>query len=354
MKQNLQQSEIADHGGDAGHTVAKQLSEKFVLEEVPHVDPDKTLKTKVVVVIPLHNEAENIKAVCLELLNTLKNAHCAPTLLLVDDGSTDGSLAIIEALAAEIPEIQYLSFSRNFGKEAALMAGLHECGDDFDLLSYMDSDGQHNPDDLVRMIATARASDCDIVCGARVDRNYQTSSQRWMAKKFYQVFAAVTEQELEEGVGDFNVLRPKVVRVLRELGEEHLFIKGLMSWIGFKREIVPIAVRERAGGEAKSSTSKMMRLAFGAILSFSSWPLRAWSVVGIFISLIALMYLTFVVFQTVAFGRDVPGYASTIVLLLGFGGLQLISVGILGEYIARIYDTLKRRPRYVISTRSDD
>lgn len=308
--------------------------------------------SKVTVVLPLHNEAENINAICLELLQALSSAGYRPRLLLVDDGSTDQSLKVASKLAGLHEEINYISFSRNFGKEAAIVAGMHEAEDDFDALAYMDSDGQHDPGDLIRMLRTAEESQADLVCGARVDRDYQTSGQKRLTSLFYKIFHALSEQRIEEGVGDFNVLRPKVVRALREMRETHPFMKGLISWIGFKREIVPIAIRPRAGGAAKSSTRKMTHLALGAFLSFSSWPLRAWSLVGMASALLAIAYLVWVVIETVAFGRDVPGYATTVVLLLWLGGLQLFSIGILGEYIARIYDASKGRPMYLISERS--
>ena len=308
--------------------------------------------SKVTVVLPLHNESESINDVCQEMLVALRGADYLPSLLLVDDGSTDNSLEVIDGLASAHDEINYISFSRNFGKEAAIIAGLHESKDDFDALAYMDSDGQHDPEDLLRMLRIAEREGVDLVCGARVDRDYQTPGRRWATKQFYRLFRAFSDQSIQEGVGDFNVLRPKVVDALRRLPEEHPFMKGLVDWVGFKHEVVPITVRSRVGGETKSSTSRMARLAFSAFLSFSSWPLRAWSLVGIVSAVIALLYLMVVVIQTVLYGREVPGYATTIVLLLGLGGLQLLSIGVVGEYIARIHDASKRRPRYLINKRS--
>lgn len=342
MQQKPEKPDISDHGTDARNAIADELPKQSAAH-----DPI----SKVTVVLPLHNEAENIKAVCLELVEAMSSAGYKPSILLVDDGSTDQSLEVAAALSAQHAEISYISFSRNFGKEAAIIAGLHEAVDDFDVLAYMDSDGQHDPQDLIRMLKVAEETGADLVCGARTDRDYQTSTQRWLTRRFYSLFHTLTDQKIEEGVGDFNVLRPKVVDALRSLNEEHPFMKGLIAWVGFNREIVPIRVRPRAGGLAKSSTSKMARLALGAFLSFSSWPLRAWSVVGIVSALVALTYLVVVILETAVFGRAVPGYATTVVLLLGLGGLQLFSIGILGEYLARTYDASKHRPRYIISRR---
>jgi glycosyltransferase involved in cell wall biosynthesis len=273
--------------------------------------------------------------------------------LLVDDGSTDNSLEVIRQMSEGCGAIDFISFSRNFGKEAAIMAGLTECGDDFDALAYMDSDGQHTARDLVRLLDELRRSDVDLVCGVRTSREYQTARQRMMTRVFYQLFRKLGDAPIDEGVGDFNVMRPKVVHALRKLREEYPFMKGLVGWVGFRKKLVPITIENRAGGVAKSSTRKMLKLAFGAILSFSSWPLRAWSAIGVCSALAAVAYLIAVIIQTAAFGRSVPGYATTVVLLLGLGGLQLISIGIVGEYVARIYDASKRRPRYLIGQRSE-
>lgn len=308
--------------------------------------------TKITIVIPLHNEAENIKSVVSDVLESLSDQNVEPTAFLVDDGSTDGSLDVVRDLADEDPRVQFISFSRNFGKEAALMAGLRECGDDFDLLAYMDSDGQHTSPDLLRLIDAARPADVDLVCGVRTSRDYQTRRQQKMARAFYGLYRRLSDAPIDEGAGDFNVMKPKVVRALRQLREEHPFMKGLVGWVGFRKKLVPISIEPRAGGAPKSSTAKMVKLAFGAILSFSSWPLRAWSAIGMASAAVAVVYLAIVVIQTAIFGRDIPGYATTVVLLLGLGGLQLLSIGIVGEYVARIYDASKDRPRYIIARRS--
>ncbi len=346
MDEHRQQPDIDHDRTDPGNPVAHDLPEKGAAQHVRI--------SKVTVVLPLHNEAENIKAVSLELVEALTGAGFLPRILLVDDGSTDQSLEVAAGLSALYPEISYVSFSRNFGKEAAIMAGLHEAGEDFDVVAYMDSDGQHDPADLVTMLKVADETGADLVCGARTDRDYQTATQRWMTRRFYGLFHALTDHQIEEGVGDFNVLRPKVVSALRSLREEHPFMKGLIAWVGFKREIVAIRIRPRAGGAPKSSTAKMIRLAMSAFLSFSSWPLRAWSVIGMASAALALTYLVVVIVETTVFGRDIPGYATTVVLVLGLGGLQLFSIGILGEYVARIYDASKKRPTYLVSKRSED
>lgn len=303
------------------------------------------------IILPLHNEVENIKDLVLELLTAVKGAEYQPSILLVDDGSTDGSCQAAAALSAAHSEVSYISFSRNFGKETAIMAGLSEAGNDFDVLAYMDSDGQHSPDDLIRLLKEADNTSYDLICGVRTDRSYQTKIQRWMAKSFYRTFHAMSDFEIDQGVGDFNVMRPQVVFALRSSVEQRPFMKGLVSWVGFRRKLVPMSIRPRAGGTAKSSTRKMLKLAFGALLSFSSWPLRAWSFAGATIAGLSFLYLFSLIVSTMVAGRDVPGYPTIVGLVLFFGGVQLLSIGIVGEYIARIYDASKNRPRYIIRER---
>lgn len=306
---------------------------------------------EVTIVMPVHNEAENIATVCQEVIDELENAGHRPKLLLVDDGSTDDSLAKIRTVAQQRESVSYISFSRNFGKEAAIMAGMREAEPGYDVLVCMDSDGQHDPRDLLKMLDVAASSDAQIVCGTRVDRAYQTTKQRWLAQMFYRIFNSLSEQRIQEGIGDFNVLRPNVVAAISSLKEDHIFMKGMVSWVGFHRVLHPITIRNRAGGTATSSSLSMFKLAFGALLSFSAWPLRVWSVIGITFALLAFAYMAFIVLNTIITGREVPGYATTVILILGLGGIQLLSIGVLGEYIARIYEASKNRPMYIINTR---
>jgi glycosyltransferase involved in cell wall biosynthesis len=337
---------IEADGANADYSIAESRLE-------PSIQLPRRTIEKVTVILPFHNEFGNLRSVVEGVIQGLSAARLRPDVFLVNDGSTDDSMQEVRALVRDYPQVRYISFSRNFGKETALMAGFLECGDDFDALAYMDSDGQHRCADLVKMIEVAQSPDVDLVCGVRDSRNYQTASQQRMARLFYALFRRLSDAPIDEGAGDFNVLKPQVVAALRSLREEHPFMKGLVGWVGFRKKLVPIRIAERAGGQAKSSTRRMSKLAFGAILSFSSWPLRAWSAIGVISALLAVLYLAFVVVQTAVFGRNVPGYATTVVLLLGLGGLQLLSIGIVGEYLARVYDASKQRPRYLIAERSE-
>lgn len=351
MYKDREKANVREHGNRSNGAIARELRQKGASEHLGK-DTGHASIVKVKLILPLHNEAPNIESVAREALAALKSAGYKPSILLIDDGSSDSSSEVIATLCEVNPEISYISFSRNFGKEAAIMAGLAESGDDFDVLAYMDSDGQHSPDDLVRLVRESEDREVDLVCGVRTDRSYQTKSQRWMTKGFYRLFHFLSDHQIDEGVGDFNVLRPHVVQALRQIREEHPFMKGLVAWIGYRKKLVPITVRARTGGEPKSSTNKMIRLAFGAFLSFSSWPLRVWSLIGASIAGLAFLYLAVVLAETVIRGRDVAGYATIVALILFFGGIQLLSIGIVGEYIARIHDASKNRPRYIIARRS--
>lgn len=336
------------HINDDGHDTNESVTQKSI-DVSSH---SGSSRLRVVVILPFHNEEENIKPVSVEILTGLEKFGYEPRLFLVNDGSTDNGLAVVREISRNDARVNYISLSRNFGKETALMAGIAECGDNFDFLAYMDSDGQHQVSDLLKLLNVCNDENTDLVCGVRVSRNYQSPMQRTMARGFYKIFRTLCDTSIAEGSGDFNVMKPVVVNAMRSITEGHPFVKGIIGWIGFRRTLVPIEIKERVDGTAKSSTLRMFKLAWSAILSFSSWPLKVWSVIGISFALISILYLILVILSTILFGRDVPGYATTIVLLLGIGGFQLMSIGIVGEYLARVYDASKSRPRYLISERS--
>lgn len=344
MTKEFEQSEIKQKRSDTSDGVAQELKNELGTHPI--------LKS-VHVMIPIHNEAARIKSLIIELLSTLETAGYAPSIMLIDDGSSDNSKEIITELSYVYKQVNFISFSRNFGKEAAIMAGFNEAGNNFSLLAYMDGDGQHSPKDLVRLLRAAENPEIDMACGVRQDRDYQTKIQRMVAQLFYKMFEIMGQTQIEPGIGDFNVLKPKVVNALKDLNEEHPFLKGLLAWVGFRKQLVPISIRLREGGVSKSSFRRLFKLGFGAVLSFSSLPLRLWSLVGAFFAFLSISYLVTIIVDVLVYGRDIPGYASTIVLLLGIGGLQLLSIGIIGEYIARIYDVSKGRPRYIISERGN-
>lgn len=344
IHQNRENRNVNTYGAD---------SYKNITHELPDGISQIYTIQSLCLILPFYNEQDNLSNLINSLIEYFSDTEVTLNILLVDDGSTDGSLAVAHHFSEQNNLIDYISFSRNFGKEAAIMGGLIECGNSFDAIAYMDSDGQHTPEDLAKLIEAAQPRNVDLVCGVRMERDYQTPTQRRLAKAFYKIFRAISNASIDEGAGDFNVLKMPVVKAIRQMNEPYPFMKGVVGWVGFKRKLVPIHIAPRSAGTAKSSTSRMFKLALSAILSFSSWPLRIWSAIGALSAVLAVAYLLVVLINTIVNGREVPGYASTLILLLGVGGLQLFSIGIVGEYVARIYETSKNRPRYIIAQRAD-
>jgi glycosyltransferase involved in cell wall biosynthesis len=298
------------------------------------------------IVIPVMNEAETVDALVRELTDTLSVFDLS--ILFVDDGSADTTLAELHALKSIGLPVDYVSLSRNFGKEAALMCGLMLAPDGFDALVTMDGDGQHPPKIILEMVEAAEQGNADLVIGVRNDRNDQHFFNRYSRRAFYAVFNALSKIQLPHGIGDFNLYRPTSVDAIRSLNECDLFLKGLVAWIGFDPAFVKYEVRLRSANATRWSFRDLLRLSVTGIMSFTDWPLRVWSLVGTFLAMISFSYLAVTLVQTLWFGSDVKGYPSLIMAILGLGGLQLLSVGILGGYLGRLYMESKQRPRYIV------
>ena len=298
------------------------------------------------VVIPVMNEAGTIETLARELTETLSRFELS--ILFVDDGSTDTMLAELQNLKSDGLPIDYVSLSRNFGKEAALMCGLTLAPDGFDALVTMDGDGQHPPHVIIEMVEAAEKADADLVIGIRNDRNDQHFFSRHSRRAFYAVFNSLSQIKLPDGIGDFNLYRPASIDAIRSLNEFDLFLKGLVAWIGFSPTFVKYDVRLRAANTTHWSFRNLLRLSATGIMSFTDWPLRVWSLIGTLLAMISFSYLGVTMVQTLWFGSDVKGYPSLIMAILGLGGLQLLSVGILGGYLGRLYMESKQRPRYIV------
>ena len=297
------------------------------------------------VVVPVHNEAENLPLLVERLRTVLDEAVSSWQLVFVDDGSRDETLAVIRGLNAADPRISAVSFSRNFGKEIAIAAGLdHALGD---AAIIMDADLQHPPETIPAFLAKWREGYLNVY-GQRTDREDETRLKRNFAKMFYRIFGYFGETPLPEGAGDFRLLDRKVVEVIRALPERNRFMKGLFAWAGFKQVAVEYDRAEREVGSTKFNYWKLWTLALDGITSASTAPLRIWSYVGASIALFALGYSAFIVSRVLIFGISVPGYASIMVSVLFLGGVQLISLGVLGEYVGRILTETKQRPLYVV------
>ncbi len=266
-------------------------------------------------------------------------------ILFVDDGSTDATLAAIAAAHGHDRRVRALSLSRNFGKEAALSAGLdHARGR---AVVPMDVDMQDPPEVLPEMVAKWLQG-YEMVFGVRRSRQEDSFAKRLTAGLFYRAHNLVSQDKIPENAGDFRLLDRKVVEVIRKLPERNRFMKGLFAWAGFKQAAVEYDRVERETGKSKFNYWKLWTLALDGITSASTVPLRIWSYVGAMVALFALGYAGFLALDTMIFGNEVPGYASIMVSVLFLGGVQLISLGVLGEYVGRILTETKQRPLYVV------
>ena len=299
------------------------------------------------VIVPVKNE-ENGIALFVERVAPILNSICGRSdweILFVDDGSTDETIAAIGAQHFRDPRVRALSLSRNFGKEAALSAGLdHACGD---AVIPMDVDMQDPPEVLAEMVEKWREG-FEMVIGVRRCRASDPLSKRLTARLYYRTHNMVAADKIPANAGDFRLLDRKVVDAIRALPERSRFMKGLFAWAGFKQATVEYDRAERNVGETKFGFWKLWTLALDGITSSSTAPLRVWSYVGAAIALLAMGYSCFIITRTLLFGIDMPGYASIIVSVLFLGGVQLISLGILGEYVGRILTETKQRPLYVV------
>jgi glycosyltransferase involved in cell wall biosynthesis len=300
------------------------------------------------VVIPVFNEGANIAPLCARLTPVLERITPDWEIVFVDDGSADDTLGWIRAQAMMEPRIGAISFSRNFGKEIAIAAGLdHARGR---AMVIMDADLQHPPEMIETFVERWREGYV-MVYGQRVDRADESVLKRNSARLFYRIFARFCEVRLPEGAGDFRLIDRRGVEVLRSLGERARFSKGLYAWIGFKSVGVPFMVEERQHGRTKWNYGKLFRFAFDGITSFTTMPLRVWTYFGFAISVASLLLASFYLIRTLLFGTDLPGFPSLIVSAMFFSGMQLMSLGVIGEYVGRIFAEVKGRPLYVVADR---
>jgi polyisoprenyl-phosphate glycosyltransferase len=297
-------------------------------------------------IIPVFNEGANIERLIARLTPIVENLKIQYEILFIDDGSADDTLHRIKQLAASNPHIRAVSFSRNFGKDIAIAAGLEHTKGNAAIL--MDADLQHPPEMIETFIAKW-VEGYDMVYGQRVDRASDGHMRRALTHSFYHLFERFGEVKLPDGAGDFRLLDRKVIDAIRQMPERARFSKGLYAWVGFKSVGVPFEVAHRVDGVSKWGFRKLFRFAFDGITSFSSAPLKVWTFIGMIVSTLAFIYAAIFIFKTLFFGTDVPGYPSLIVSVMFLSGIQLMSLGILGEYISRIFAEVKRRPLYVVA-----
>jgi glycosyltransferase involved in cell wall biosynthesis len=268
-------------------------------------------------------------------------------IVFVDDGSTDCTLAAIAAARRADPRIKAIVLSRNFGKDSALAAGLrHATGD---AVVPIDVDLQDPPELIPEMVRKWLAG-AKVVTAVRADRSSDTALKRFTAKWFYSLYNRMSDRAIEENVGDFRLLDRQVVDVVNDLPERARFMKGLFSWVGFETASVPYVRNQRAEGQSKWTYWRLWNFALDGITASTTAPLRVWTYCGMAIGAAAFLYGFFIIGRTMILGRDMPGYASLITAILFFGGLNLVALGILGEYIGRIFNEVKARPLYIVRT----
>jgi glycosyltransferase involved in cell wall biosynthesis len=300
-------------------------------------------------VIPAYNEARNLGTFVPQILATLRPLSAHIELIVVDDGSRDDTTAVMQALCADHPEVVYLKLSRNFGKEPALTAGIDATQGEVVVL--MDADGQHPVSLVPEMLATWRAGS-DVVYAVRKTRDDQSGLQVSLTGLFYKLVNFGNRVKIPANAGDFRLMDRKVVDALKRLPERNRFMKGLYAWVGFNSTAIDYQPLPRADGKSNFGLRGSMSLALTGILAFSITPLRALTLVGLVLSAIALGYGAWVVGEYFVSGIEVPGYATIVVGMMFFSGIQLLSIGVLAEYVGRIYEEVKQRPAYLISQRN--
>lgn len=297
------------------------------------------------VVMPAYNEAGSLAAVIGDLRSTLPALTDRWEVIVVDDGSRDGTLAVAQSCSAE-PGLRVVRLSRNFGKEAALTAGIDRALGAVVVL--MDADGQHPASLLPDMLAAWRQG-ADMVCAVRASRVDEALGKRVGTRLFYRAVNLGSPVPILAGAGDFRLMDRCVVDALKALPERNRFMKGLYAWVGFETRTLEYVPQQRRAGRSSFSLARLARLALTGITAFSNFPLRLWSGVGAFIALLALLYGLWLLVDHVIEGHPVAGWATLAVGLMFFSGVQLLSIGILGEYIGRIFDEVKQRPIYLVA-----
>ncbi|HEJ9417867.1 TPA: glycosyltransferase family 2 protein [Proteus mirabilis] len=300
---------------------------------------------KISLVVPVFNEEEAIPIFYKTVRENEELKKYDVEIIFINDGSKDSTESIINALAIADSLVKPLSFTRNFGKEPALFAGLdHATGD---AVIPIDVDLQ-DPIEVIPQLIEKWKQGADVVLAKRTDRSTDGWLKRKTAEWFYKLHNKISTPKIEENVGDFRLMSRETVENIKLLPERNLFMKGVLSWVGGKVDIVEYSRAERSAGESKFNGWKLWNLALEGITSFSTFPLRMWTYIGLFVGAISFVYGGWMIIDKLIWGNPVPGYPSLLVSILFLGGIQLIGIGVLGEYIGRIYVESKKRPKYLL------
>lgn len=310
------------------------------------------MKKPVTLIVPCYNEEESLpifyEAVC-DVAKSLDRYDIS--LLLVNDGSKDATLSVMRDLAEKDSRVRYISFSRNFGKEAAMYAGF--CNAEGDYVAVMDADMQDPPSLLPQMLAILEEGEYDSVATRRVNRDGEPPIRSFFARAFYRLINRISDADIVDGARDFRLMKREMVDAIVAMCEYNRFSKGIFGWIGFKTKWLPYKNVERVAGETKWSFFQLFKYSIDGIVNFSQAPLSIASVAGLFLTLVSFAAVVFVFLRRLIFGDPVAGWASTVCIILFMGGLQLLCMGIMGQYLAKTYLEVKRRPHYIIAETND-
>lgn len=300
--------------------------------------------TQLALIVPMYNEQEMIP-VFFQRVEKLLRGRLAYEYIFVNDGSTDGTLAALKELAAQHPYVKIVSLSRNFGKEAALTAGLTSA--DADAVVVLDADLQ-DPPELILEFLEKFEEGYENVYGQRTDRETDGFLKRFTAENFYRLYNKLADYPIPYNTGDFRLLSRRAVQAVLRLPEKERFMKGLFSWVGFKSIAVPYKREKRAAGRTKWNYWRLWNFALGGFTSGSTLPLKLWTYFGLLVSLASFIFAAWTAYKKLVWGNPVSGYTSLMVALLFFSGVQLITLGVIGEYLSRIFIEVKQRPTYLV------
>ena len=309
-------------------------------------------RDQVSIIVPVFNEQDSLPRFSQEVKRALLSIDEDWELLFVNDGSTDSTLNLLKSLSQNDDRVKFLSFSRNFGKEAAMYAGFCNCNGYY--VAIMDADLQDPPSLLPQMLKIVKSGQYDSVATRRNNRKGEPRIRSWFAKKFYKLINKIPDVDIVDGARDYRLMKRQMVDVIIQMSEQNRFSKGLYGWVGFRTYWLSYENIERVAGETKWSFFKLLKYAIGGIVDFSSAPLNFSSICGFALTAFSFLGILILVIRRLAFGDPVSGWASTIVLLLFIGGILLVNFGIMGQYLARTYTEVKGRPHYIIAESSED
>lgn len=303
------------------------------------------------VVLPIYNEEGGIEPFLQDVKSSLISIGDPYEMILVNDGSTDGSWFKIKEFCASNPEAKYINLSRNFGHQVAITAGVDHAIGDYVVL--MDADGQDPPEEMVKLIAKAKEG-YDVVYAKRISREKESVFKKATAKYFYRLLNKITSIPIPLDVGDFRVINRKVVLALKQMPEKQRYLRGQIAWLGFKQTFIEYHRKSRGEGTSKYTFRKMVRLALDGITSFSNWPLRLATISGFVCAFIGFLLILYTLYSRFKLKDYEPGWASLMITFVFIGGIQLMGIGIIGEYIGRINENVKNRPMYLIDETNCD